>query len=117
MLRVERKLSSVGVERIVTDSPVAVWDGHELRLGIGEVLVPALAFEVATEIEDYSVDFVATALQSIVYVLGESRIDHVVVFERQSQRMIQMLTDRNEKKLLRSLYCHHGRYGFVAYLK
>lgn len=134
MIRVERKPSKVSVEKIHTDTPVAVWYGDpELKLQIGDVRVPAIAFKITKPVEDYSVDFVATGVKSIVDVLGESRIDRIVVYERQPMtiavfepRLVSSSIEVGEEDeeprfgppmIEPKQYCHHGRYGFVAYLR
>lgn len=121
----------VGTEKIHTKTPVAVWNGTELKLYIGDVDVTAVAFETCQPFEDRTVDFARLGVDVIVSTLGEDRIDRIVVYERQpltivkrEARLVSEVTDVEGEEpqggppmIEPEMYSHTGRYGFVAYLK
>jgi hypothetical protein len=130
---VERRPSTVGPERIDTASPVVVFHGDrdELVVAIGRVDVPVIAFEIVTDMEIEQPDFVAASVRKFARILGEERIERLVVFERQLLTCVKRTTDPQgggqidddgiyvPGKIIpaHDEWAYFGRFGFVAYLK
>jgi hypothetical protein len=130
---VERRPSDVGTERVEALSPAVVFDGQrdELVIGIGHLDVKAVAYEVVSDVEIQPPDFVAVTIRKFTRVLGEERIERLVVFERQPMTYVTRMTDPQTSGYLddddnyvfekiipaHQVWAYFGRYGFVAFLK